>query len=340
VSAAAAETLHAEELAARLGVSTWTVYESVRRGDCPIRPIRIGKRLVWPKAQEAYSTSMNAVPGSEEYPRLPPLETTIKTLFALSGNLCSFPGCQSPVINEMGDVVAQIVHNRGVKPGSPRFDATQSPEDRRDISNLTIMCYPHHQETNDEARFPVERMREIKELHEARYRRLVVGLQASLEDQTERTLVRPPTTMSLYQRHCDLQADEVEEARARFSRLLEELKRLPPDGRSILAVIISRGKYVGENSYEITMHELGEVLNISRRDLGDRIGTLQYRDYVYLDVDGRDGYPDSVAFVSTVGAFPGTDRYPLIDDLKLFAELTGVGLRRMLVELDLSALDG
>ncbi len=46
-----AETLHAGELAARLGVSTWTIYESVRRGDCPVRPIRVGKRLVWPRAQ-------------------------------------------------------------------------------------------------------------------------------------------------------------------------------------------------------------------------------------------------------------------------------------------------
>ena len=46
-----AETLDAEELAARLGVSTWTVYESARRGDCPVRPIKVGRRLVWPKAQ-------------------------------------------------------------------------------------------------------------------------------------------------------------------------------------------------------------------------------------------------------------------------------------------------
>ena len=45
------ETLDAEELAARLGVSTWTVYESARRGDCPVRPIKVGRRLVWPKAQ-------------------------------------------------------------------------------------------------------------------------------------------------------------------------------------------------------------------------------------------------------------------------------------------------
>ncbi|MST31626.1 helix-turn-helix domain-containing protein [Acidimicrobiaceae bacterium USS-CC1] len=37
-------------MAELLGVSTWAVYESVRRGEPPIPPIRVGRRLVWPKA--------------------------------------------------------------------------------------------------------------------------------------------------------------------------------------------------------------------------------------------------------------------------------------------------
>jgi predicted DNA-binding transcriptional regulator AlpA len=46
----AAATITAEELAGVLGVSTWSVYESVKRGDCPVEPIRVGRRLVWPRA--------------------------------------------------------------------------------------------------------------------------------------------------------------------------------------------------------------------------------------------------------------------------------------------------
>jgi predicted DNA-binding transcriptional regulator AlpA len=45
-----AATYQAHELADRLGVSTWAVYESVRRGDCPVTPIKVGRRLVWPKS--------------------------------------------------------------------------------------------------------------------------------------------------------------------------------------------------------------------------------------------------------------------------------------------------
>lgn len=43
------QTLSAAEVAQLLGVSTWAIYEAVRRGDCPATPIKIGRRLVWPR---------------------------------------------------------------------------------------------------------------------------------------------------------------------------------------------------------------------------------------------------------------------------------------------------
>ena len=43
-------TLRAAEFAELLGVSEWSLYESVRRGDCPVAPIRVGRRLVWSRA--------------------------------------------------------------------------------------------------------------------------------------------------------------------------------------------------------------------------------------------------------------------------------------------------
>lgn len=46
----AAETLTAEGLAARCGVSAWSIYESVKRGDCPVPAIKIGRRIVFAKA--------------------------------------------------------------------------------------------------------------------------------------------------------------------------------------------------------------------------------------------------------------------------------------------------
>jgi hypothetical protein len=39
-----------------------------------------------------------------------PSEQTIKKLFALSGNICAFPGCQSPIVESAGTVTGEICH--------------------------------------------------------------------------------------------------------------------------------------------------------------------------------------------------------------------------------------
>jgi len=41
-------TLDAAQVAELLGVSVWSIYESVKRGTSPARPIHIGRRLVFP----------------------------------------------------------------------------------------------------------------------------------------------------------------------------------------------------------------------------------------------------------------------------------------------------
>jgi predicted DNA-binding transcriptional regulator AlpA len=46
-----AATLTTKELADLLGVSDWALYESVRRGNPPIEPIRVGQRLVWSRVK-------------------------------------------------------------------------------------------------------------------------------------------------------------------------------------------------------------------------------------------------------------------------------------------------
>jgi len=43
-------TMNAKELADALGISQWSIYQSVRDGDCPIPPIHVGRRIVWSTA--------------------------------------------------------------------------------------------------------------------------------------------------------------------------------------------------------------------------------------------------------------------------------------------------
>lgn len=44
-------TYTADEVASLLGVSTWAIYKVVKDGECPVEPVRIGRRLVWPRSR-------------------------------------------------------------------------------------------------------------------------------------------------------------------------------------------------------------------------------------------------------------------------------------------------
>lgn len=44
-------TYTADEVASLLGVSTWAIYKAVKEGTCPVEPVRIGRRLVWPRSR-------------------------------------------------------------------------------------------------------------------------------------------------------------------------------------------------------------------------------------------------------------------------------------------------
>jgi len=100
--------------------------------------------------------------------RLAPKPDVVKMLLAWSGNRCAFPGCNHIVINEFGKFVAEVCHIEGVK--GERFNPNQSDEERRDASNLIILCHQHHVETDDVISYPVDRMKDMKAQHEGRFK--------------------------------------------------------------------------------------------------------------------------------------------------------------------------
>lgn len=86
-----------------------------------------------------------------------PRAYTHGTLIALgqrSGGLCYWPGCPERVtvdINDVSRFVLQIAHIRAAEPGGTRYDPAMTNDDRRDIRNLILLCYPHHVIADDKA---------------------------------------------------------------------------------------------------------------------------------------------------------------------------------------------
>lgn len=102
--------------------------------------------------------------------RLRPKEQVIKQLFALSGNLCAFPGCGERLVDEDGDLIGEICHIEAAEPGGERYNPDQNDEERRSFENLILLCRNHHAKTNNVAKHTVESLRKIKVDHENRFK--------------------------------------------------------------------------------------------------------------------------------------------------------------------------
>jgi len=107
-------------------------------------------------------------PRDYRYKMVQPTERTIKRLFALSGNLCAYPGCSLPIIESAGTVTGEICHIRARSAGGPRFEATQSEAERNCFDNLILLCRSHHKVIDTQADiYTSEVLREMKAVHES-----------------------------------------------------------------------------------------------------------------------------------------------------------------------------
>jgi hypothetical protein len=98
--------------------------------------------------------------ATEERRRLAPKLETLRRLFALSGNLCAFPGCDQILVNRDGVFVTEVCHIEAAETGGPRFNPAQTNEGCRAFENLMLLCHRHHVETDDIEAYPVERLKE------------------------------------------------------------------------------------------------------------------------------------------------------------------------------------
>lgn len=111
--------------------------------------------------------------------RLTPRTHVLRALFARSGNQCAFPGCTHVLINESNEFVAQVCHIEAASAGGERFNPNSTDELRRDYSNLILLCYQHHVETDDVEKYPVKKMRDIKTNHEQIFEKSIFKIDES-----------------------------------------------------------------------------------------------------------------------------------------------------------------
>lgn len=102
-------------------------------------------------------------------PRLELKQSTKFKLISLSGNQCAFPGCDQNLVDEEGHFVGDFCHINAAEQGGERYDENQSDEDRRDISNIILLCANHHRVTDDVEAYDADLLRQMKRSHESKY---------------------------------------------------------------------------------------------------------------------------------------------------------------------------
>ncbi len=112
----------------------------------------------------------DSVQSTEYVRRLNPTFSTKRELFCLSGNECAYPTCSHELIDNFGHFTGHICHIEAAEALGERFNENQTNEERRDISNLILMCPTHHEVTNDVKRFTVDVLKNMKAEHEQKIR--------------------------------------------------------------------------------------------------------------------------------------------------------------------------
>lgn len=67
-----------------------------------------------------------------------------KILFGKAANRCSFPECNSELVDTHGNVIGEICHIKASHPNGPRYDPLVIQERLFDEENLIALCPTHH----------------------------------------------------------------------------------------------------------------------------------------------------------------------------------------------------
>ena len=97
-----------------------------------------------------------------------PTRQTIKKLFALSGNICAFPGCSRPLVESAGTITGEICHIQARNEGGPRFNPQLTSKQIHSFKNLILLCGDHHKIIDDQPHiYTTEVLFDLKKMHES-----------------------------------------------------------------------------------------------------------------------------------------------------------------------------
>lgn len=222
--------------------------------------------------------------------RLPPKPETLRKLYIFSGNMCAMPDCTNVLIDKDGTWLGEVAHIHAASDGGPRANPNLSPEERRNVENLILLCTKCHKRIDrDMKQYPAEKLFQIKEEHEGRYRK---GLeQAVFEDCMDEYKITWPKSLDVW--GIIPSDEEFEDAFESLEKVIKDLAQVPTSTRTFLVKCLRRSSESKSlhrdeelivNAEEIRQAISVEGRQISRKTIADHVKILQKYGFACFEV--------------------------------------------------------
>ena len=269
----------------------------------------------------------------EEVKRLAPKQEVLRELYIKSGNECAYPGCHNVLVDENGNFVGEVCHIEAAMPGGERFNPNMTNEDRRSFGNLMLMCHHHHVVIDDVEKYNVEKLKEMKRNHEAKYSGIIGQMMNSITDYGMSLEYTPCCNCKKISRILDwgLTNEENRENAAVLDKHLQKLLDLPIETRQLLGIMVMRS-YRDHCGCIVPIHEVEKATGLKPESIIQNIEILERR-RIASEIDVEDGIP-------TCSLLEDPESLWLYwDDIREFVKETEIPIERICCDLNFSVFD-
>lgn len=266
--------------------------------------------------------------------RLQPTAAVLRELYLKSGNQCAFPGCTHPIVNSNGNYVGQVCHIEAAEEGGQRFNPNPTNEERRALSNLMLLCYDHHIETNNVQKYTVDALKKMKRAHEAKFSDIVGQLQRSISDlTTQQSFFYTESGQGLFEYFdWNYSAEEAEAVVADINVWVDKLRELSPDTRQVFSLMLKRSSQLSWGKGAI-LDEIEAITGKTANDIKKHVILLNKYGFI-SEPEKDDGLHTWVVLISELST-----GWQMWLDIKDYCEYKNIDLDEIIVELNFKKLD-
>jgi len=266
--------------------------------------------------------------------RLNPTPSTVKKLFAYSGNQCAIPDCAERLVDASGAMLGKIAHICAAEKGGPRFDPMMTNEGRRAFENLLLVCGKHHDIIDHQPNvktYTADVLRKYKADHEDRFRRAERQLIEQVNDSTQAASPTYPKTLKRFGDVFDVtDSMNIDEEVAGLAKFIDRLKELPLDQREFAIKLAERMKRQGNDN--LPVDDVAGAFKVSSKKLMQHMGLLEHHGLGGI----TEGFGYQQYIVRLWDRDPGCN--PWIEVME-FCEKTGVSASSFIYDLNFAQYD-